>query len=70
MWKFVPFGGCARICSAQQVVLTQAIYVLVRLVQRFESIGNRDPVDEYVEFTKVTAESRNNIKIAFIPGLS
>ena len=55
---------------AQQQVLNQATYVLVRLVQKFERIENRDPVDEYVELTKMTTESRNGVKIALFPGQS
>ena len=64
MWEFVPFLGGPRICPAQQQVLTQAVYVLVRLVREFASIGNRDPTLEYVEMTKTTVESRNGVKIA------
>ena len=64
MWDFVPFLGGPRICPAQQQVLTQAVYVLVRLVREFARIENRDPVAEYVEFTKMTTESRNGVKIA------
>ena len=64
MWEFVPFLGGPRICPAQQQVLTQAVYVLVRLVREFASIGNRDPTLKYVEMTKMTVESRNGVKIA------
>ena len=64
MWEFVPFLGGPRICPAQQQVLTQALYVLVRLVREFAGIGNRDPTLEYVERTKMTVESRNGVKIA------
>ncbi|KAI4212402.1 MAG: hypothetical protein LQ351_004834 [Letrouitia transgressa] len=66
MWKFVPFLGGPRICPAQQQVLTQAIYVLFRLVKEYSSIENRDEVREYVELTKMTTESRNGVKIALI----
>lgn len=67
LWEFVPFLGGPRICPAQQQVLTQAVYVLVRLVREFERIENRDPAAEYVELTKMTTESRNGVKIALIP---
>ena len=67
MWDFVPFLGGPRICPAQQQVLTQAVYVLVRLVREFSSIENRDTVLEYVELTKMTVESRNGVKIALVP---
>ncbi|KAL6720823.1 hypothetical protein ACLMJK_002748 [Lecanora helva] len=67
MWEFVPFLGGPRICPAQQQVLTQAVYVLVRLVTDFRSIQCRDPTREYVEHTKMTVESRNGVKIALLP---
>ena len=70
MWDFVPFLGGPRICPAQQQVLTQAVYVLVRLVREFSSIENRDPTEEYIELTKMTTESRNGVKIALFPAPS
>ena len=70
MWKFVPFLGGPRICPAQQQVLTQAVYVLVRLVREFSSIENRAPMQEYVELTKMTTESQNGVKIALFPALN
>ena len=63
-WEFVPFLGGPRICPAQQQVLTHAIYILVRLTQRFESIENRDPVFEYIEKFTMAFESRNGVKVA------
>ena len=70
MWEFVPFLGGPRVCPAQQQVLTQAVYVLVRLVREFAGIENRDPTLEYVEMTKMTVESRNGVKIALCPASS
>ena len=67
MWEFVPFLGGPRICPAQQQVLTQATYLLVRLVKAFESIENTDPVEKYVEFTKLTTQSRHGVQVAFTP---
>ncbi|KAK2606257.1 hypothetical protein QQS21_003305 [Conoideocrella luteorostrata] len=42
-WEFVPFSGGPRICPAQQQVITQSVYLLVRMVREFETIQNRDP---------------------------
>ncbi len=67
MWEFLPFLGGPRTCPAQQQVLTQAVYVLVRLVREFSSIENRDPVMEYVEYMKMATQSRNGVKIALLP---
>ena len=68
-WEFVPFLGGPRVCPAEQQVLTQIVYVLVRLVKAFPRIENRDPSLEYVESTKMVTESRNGVRIAlFSPG--
>ena len=69
LWEFVPFLGGPRICPAQQLVLTQAIYVLCRLVKEFPGgIENRDETVGYVERTKITTESRNGVMIGLLPG--
>lgn len=37
-WDFVPFSGGARVCLGQQYALTEASYLLVRLVQTFDRV--------------------------------
>ena len=64
---FFPFFTGPRICPGQQLVLTQATYVLVRLVLEFERIENRDPVNEYVELMRMLTESRNGVQVALFP---
>jgi len=41
-WQYVPFNGGPRICIGQQFALTEAGYVIVRLVQRFDVIEGLD----------------------------
>ncbi|KAG5986295.1 hypothetical protein E4U54_005506 [Claviceps lovelessii] len=63
-WDFVPFSGGPRICPAQQQVITQSVYLLVRMVRHFEMIENRDPCLEHVEKLKIMIESRNGVQVA------
>ncbi|TGO60346.1 hypothetical protein BCON_0036g00360 [Botryotinia convoluta] len=63
-WEFTPFLGGPRICPAQQQVLTQSVYLLVRMTRRFARIENRDTVLEYVEMVRMTTESRNGVEVA------
>ena len=37
-WEYLPFNGGPRICIGQQFALTEASYVVVRLLQRFDKI--------------------------------
>jgi len=64
MWEFIPFLGGPRMCPAQQQVLTQSVYFLVKLTREFVRIENRDEVLEYVETARGTVESRNGVKVA------
>lgn len=66
-WEYVPFLGGPRICPAQQQVLLQATYVLLRVVRKFEWIENMDEVAEYVELQRMAIESRRGVKIALGP---
>ena len=54
-------------CPAQNQVLTQVSYLLVRFAQNFRSVENRDTVPECVEQIKMTVKSRNGVKIAVVP---
>ena len=64
---FVPFLSGPRICPAQQQVLIQATYVLLRIVWEFRWIENRDEMDEYVELQRMAIESRRGVRIALEP---
>ena len=53
-------------CPAQQMVLTHYAFILVRFLQEFESIENRDPEMRFIEEIKFAKKSRNGVKVAFI----
>jgi cytochrome P450 len=42
-WGYLPFNGGPRICVGQQFALAEASYTIVRLLQAFRGIENRDP---------------------------
>lgn len=67
MWEYIPFLGGKRMCPAQQMVLTQTAYVVVRILQEFREIENRDPEMEYVEKFTFTMESKNGVQVGLIP---
>lgn len=54
-WEFLPFNGGPRICLGQQFALTEAGYVMVRLLQRFDRIENLDPEKGEKTFLNVTS---------------
>ena len=37
-WDYLPFNGGPRICIGQQFALTEVGYVVIRLMQRIDSI--------------------------------
>ncbi|THC92955.1 hypothetical protein EYZ11_007573 [Aspergillus tanneri] len=41
-WEYLPFNGGPRICLGQQFALTEAGYVTVRLLQKFDRVENLD----------------------------
>lgn len=62
-WCYLPFGGGPRICPGQQLGMAEVSYAIVRILQTFQGIENRDPVNEFVENYKITTESKNGAKV-------
>lgn len=62
-WGYLPFNGGPRICVGQQFALTEAGYTIVRMVQEFEKIENRDPTP-WLESVHLTLSSGNGVKAA------
>ena len=59
-WNYLPFNGGPRICIGQQFALTEAAYVVVRLLQRFDVW--EPGVDELV------GRVRSNVSLTNCPG--
>jgi cytochrome P450 len=65
-WGYLPFNGGPRICVGQQFALTEASYTIVRLLQEFGEIEDRDG-SEWVEQLTLTMASANGVKVAVFP---
>lgn len=62
-WEYLPFNGGPRICIGQQFALTEASYVVVRLLQRFDAVepaagqvGEKEVVRSNLTLTSCPAE--------------
>lgn len=62
---YIPFSKGDRVCPAQQMVLNECVYILVRFAKTFKSLENRDPEESFVEQHKLQMESRNGVKVSF-----
>ncbi|KAI9642244.1 hypothetical protein NHQ30_009046 [Ciborinia camelliae] len=65
-WEYLPFSGGPRICPAQQLVFTDAAYIIVRVMQRFEKMENRDPLP-WMERVRMTVDNANGVKVRMVP---
>ncbi|KAK3169419.1 hypothetical protein OEA41_008802 [Lepraria neglecta] len=65
VWEYLPFSGGPRICPAQQMVFTEAAYIVARMTQEFSTVENVDP-EPWTERFRMTVESRNGVKVRMI----
>ncbi|KAL8726650.1 MAG: hypothetical protein Q9166_006609 [cf. Caloplaca sp. 2 TL-2023] len=65
--EFMPFLAGPRVCPAQQMVLTEAAFIVARIMQQFETLENRDDEFSFVEEHRLTMQSRNGVKVSLIP---
>lgn len=64
--SIASFNGGARVCLGQQLALTQATYVVVRMMQEFKAITNRDKEEEWQELITLNTKSRHGTKVALM----
>ena len=69
-WSYIPFLAGPRVRPAQQMVLTQHGYLLVRFVQRFESIANADKEYRFVEEHRMTKQVRNVVQVKLFAAIN
>ncbi|MCJ1412211.1 hypothetical protein MMC19_006304 [Ptychographa xylographoides] len=62
-WEYLPFNGGPRICLGQQLALTNASYVTVRLLQRFQAMENLDPDPVARHHLSLTSCSGTGVKV-------
>lgn len=62
-WNYLPFGGGARHCPAQQLAIFWVSYTIARMAMEFKEVQNRDPEMQYVETLKLVMESFNGVKV-------
>jgi len=65
-WEYLPFNGGPRICVGQQFALAEASYTIIRLMQEFKGIENRDE-RPWKEGLTITLSSGNGVQVAMIP---
>ncbi|KAK5082186.1 hypothetical protein LTR05_007329 [Lithohypha guttulata] len=65
-WEYLPFNGGPRICLGQQFALTEAGYVIVRLMQKYDRIENLSSVteeDPLYQYSVTTAPWEVNVRL-------
>jgi len=65
-WAYLPFNGGPRICVGQQFALTEASYTIVRLLQEFGDIEDRDG-SPWMEQLGLTLSSGKGVQVALTP---
>ncbi|KAI9816493.1 MAG: hypothetical protein M1827_001625 [Pycnora praestabilis] len=62
-WSYLPFNGGPRVCLGQQFALTEASYVTVRLLQRFDSMESWETETITLSNLTLTSCPGNGVKV-------
>ncbi|KAK4215048.1 cytochrome P450 [Rhypophila decipiens] len=65
-WGFIPFNGGPRICLGQQFALSEASFVIARMLQCFESIETNDSSD-WLESYSLVMCSKKGVSVSLTP---
>ena len=63
-WKFMPLGGGPHSCPGQRLALNRVLFIVARLLNTFNRIENRDPIQEFLPVYKLVTASQNGAKVA------
>jgi len=63
-WQYVPFNGGPRICIGQQFALTEMAYTVVRILQKFERVEDRNEAFPGMR-TDIVLQPANGVHVAF-----
>ncbi|KIX08002.1 uncharacterized protein Z518_02657 [Rhinocladiella mackenziei CBS 650.93] len=63
-WEYLPFNGGPRVCLGQQFALTEAGYVICRILQRFDAVEKSVASDEELhQYSLTTAPLTVMVKL-------
>ncbi|KAF5868071.1 putative cytochrome p450 alkane hydroxylase protein [Botrytis fragariae] len=62
-WEYIPFLGGGRVFPAQQMALSEVSYLVVRFMQEFKTMENRDLEKKFAAGIKLSMESKNGVKV-------
>ncbi|EAW13533.1 cytochrome P450 [Aspergillus clavatus NRRL 1] len=65
-WAYLPFNGGPRVCLGQQFAMTEVGYTIVRLVQTFKAVIQRD-FSPYKEHVRISASVYGGVQVGLIP---
>ncbi|TVY38159.1 Cytochrome P450 [Lachnellula subtilissima] len=62
-WEFIGFSGGPRICLGQQYALTEASFVMVKMLQRYDNIEALDMTGKIPKALTLTMAPGNGVKV-------